>query len=194
MDKGVKGLLVGDLSPALLLEIQRSIGKYEKRCETFSRQITELLDKQQTLDTFMSKYFTIDSLEGPGSVYDRNLPKYGLIGRNFQDFVVTLKKRTWQNELKLKESDYANLDLSDNRTIVPANFQDAQNMQTFVESKAAEVRNEHEEKIQTLKKEFNTIINQLYDEITDAAMNMDRFRVPLHGIQNPDLENPVNLF
>lgn len=45
-----------------------------------------------------------------------------------------------------------------------------------------------------MKKEFNTIINQLYDEITDAAMNMDRFRVPLHGIQNPDLENPVNLF
>jgi hypothetical protein len=29
MDKGVKGLLVGDLSGTLLLEIQKSIGKYE---------------------------------------------------------------------------------------------------------------------------------------------------------------------
>lgn len=83
MDKGVKGLLVGDLSPALLVEIQHSIGKYEKRCETFSRQITELLDKQQTLDNFMSKYFTIDNIDESGSIYDRNLPKYGLIGRNF---------------------------------------------------------------------------------------------------------------
>ena len=30
MDKGVKGLLVGDLSPMLLIQIQKSIGKYEQ--------------------------------------------------------------------------------------------------------------------------------------------------------------------
>jgi len=29
MDKGVKGLLVGDMSATLLIEIQKSIGKYD---------------------------------------------------------------------------------------------------------------------------------------------------------------------
>lgn len=67
-------------------------------------------------------------------------------------------------------------------------------MQAFVEQKANEVRNEHDFKIQTLKKEFNTIINQLYDEVADEAMKLDRFRVPLHGIPSPQNENPVNLF
>lgn len=82
MDKGVKGLLVGDVSPALLVEIQRSMAKYEKRCESFSRQIGELLEKQQTLETFMSRYFSLESAQSE-EVYERNLPKYGLIGRNF---------------------------------------------------------------------------------------------------------------
>ena len=32
MDKGVKGMLLGDLSTTLLVEIQKSIGKYERKC------------------------------------------------------------------------------------------------------------------------------------------------------------------
>jgi len=45
MDKGVKGLLVGDLSSSLLVEIQKSIGKYQKTSIKTSKKISELLEK-----------------------------------------------------------------------------------------------------------------------------------------------------
>jgi hypothetical protein len=45
MDKGVKGLLVGDLSPTLLIQIQKSIGKYEQNFKAVGAQISELLEK-----------------------------------------------------------------------------------------------------------------------------------------------------
>jgi len=48
--------------------------------------------------------------------------------------------------------------------------------------------------LQEYKKEVNTIINSLYEEIAQAAFKLDKFRVPLHGIDQPSLENPVNLF
>ena len=45
-----------------------------------------------------------------------------------------------------------------------------------------------------LKKEINQIINALYEEVASAAFNLDRYRVPIYGIDHPELENPVNLF
>lgn len=57
MDKGVKGLLVGDLSPTLLIQIQKSIGKYEQNFQSVGSQIRELLDKQLTVDKFLTSHF-----------------------------------------------------------------------------------------------------------------------------------------
>ena len=37
-------------------------------------------------------------------------------------------------------------------------------------------------------------MNALYEEVASAAMSMDRYRVPVHGIIYPEAENPVNLF
>ena len=38
------------------------------------------------------------------------------------------------------------------------------------------------------------IINKLYNEVCETAFNLDKYRIPIHGIQNPDIENPMNLF
>lgn len=45
-----------------------------------------------------------------------------------------------------------------------------------------------------MKKDINFIINKLYDEVTQTALNLDKYRIPIHGITFPALENPMNLF
>jgi hypothetical protein len=40
----------------------------------------------------------------------------------------------------------------------------------------------------------NSIINSLYEEVANAAFSLDRYRIPIHGIDKPECENPVNLF
>jgi predicted transcriptional regulator len=34
----------------------------------------------------------------------------------------------------------------------------------------------------------------MYEEIADAVMHLDKFLIPAHGINQPDFENPMNLF
>lgn len=41
---------------------------------------------------------------------------------------------------------------------------------------------------------MNFIINNLYDEIAYRLFKLDKFKLPFHGITNPDQENPMNLF
>lgn len=67
-------------------------------------------------------------------------------------------------------------------------------MQLFINSQANKIKAENDQELQELKKEINHIINQLYEEVANSAMSMDRYRVPVHGIKNPECENPVNLF
>lgn len=45
MDKGIKGLLTGDLSVYIVQQIQISIEKYMKRFNEISAEIEELLEK-----------------------------------------------------------------------------------------------------------------------------------------------------
>ena len=45
MDKGMKGLLTGDLSVYIVQQIQTSIEKYQANFDETSRDIEELLDK-----------------------------------------------------------------------------------------------------------------------------------------------------
>lgn len=56
------------------------------------------------------------------------------------------------------------------------------------------MRDKNEEKLAELKATINRTINGLYEEVTEKALSMDKYRMPVHGIQHPDLENPVNLF
>lgn len=67
-------------------------------------------------------------------------------------------------------------------------------MQQFITQKASKFKTENEDKLIKLKKEVNSIINTLYEEVAQFAFSLDKYRIPVNGIDKPDLENPVNLF
>jgi len=46
MDKGVKGLLSGDMSPFLLVQMQRAFEKYYKKLDKVSQKMNEIILKQ----------------------------------------------------------------------------------------------------------------------------------------------------
>ena len=60
MDKGMKGLLTGDLTVPLLLDIQRSIEKYNRKFNTLSAKMNDLVLKQETLDKFLDEHFNLE--------------------------------------------------------------------------------------------------------------------------------------
>lgn len=45
MDKGMKGLLTGDLTQAMLVDIQRSIEKYQLKFNALSSKLNDLVLK-----------------------------------------------------------------------------------------------------------------------------------------------------
>jgi hypothetical protein len=67
-------------------------------------------------------------------------------------------------------------------------------MQMFINQRAENVKGESQDKMSELKREMNSIINALYEEIATFAFSMDRYRVPVNGIDQADYENPLNLF
>jgi hypothetical protein len=44
-DKGMKGLLTGDLTVSLLMDIQKSIEKYQRKFDTLSLKMNDLVLK-----------------------------------------------------------------------------------------------------------------------------------------------------
>ena len=62
MDKGMKGLLTGDLSVYIVQQIQTSIEKHQVNFDEASKQIEELLEKQQNLDAFYNENFQVGSI------------------------------------------------------------------------------------------------------------------------------------
>ena len=51
MYKGVKGLLTGDLSAILLLDIQKSIEKYNRHFAKLTAKMNDLIDKERVVDS-----------------------------------------------------------------------------------------------------------------------------------------------
>lgn len=84
MDKGVKGLLSGDMSPFLLVQMQRAFEKYYKKLDKVSQKMNEIILKQQTMNEFIQNHFQVDSLTSNAeNVYERNMPNYATTLNNF---------------------------------------------------------------------------------------------------------------
>ena len=54
-----------------------------------------------------------------------------------------------------------------------------------MESQMKEVQDSQKTRIDDLKREVNMIINKLYNEVTTTAYNLDKYRIPIHGIPFP---------
>jgi len=78
--------------------------------------------------------------------------------------------------------------------ISPANFDDVSNMHSFVQQSSDKFRNKNQERLKVLKTRINNLINELYELVLASSYKHESHRVPFHGIPNPSLENPVNLF
>ena len=73
-------------------------------------------------------------------------------------------------------------------------FNDPDKMKDFMEKRVKEVQVTQKDKIDVLKREINTTINALYNEVCKTAFGLDKYRIPIHGINHPQHENPMNLF
>ena len=67
-------------------------------------------------------------------------------------------------------------------------------MQDYFRKKMLPIESESKKKIDHHKNKINGIINELYQEISESALNLDKYKLPLHGIPFPEKENPINLF
>ena len=79
----MKGLLTGDLTTDLLLEIQRSIEKYERKFETLTKKMNDLVLKQETLDKFIDENFSLEGVDTGEALNARNMPAYMHTLNNF---------------------------------------------------------------------------------------------------------------
>lgn len=103
MDKGMKGLLTGDLSVYIIQQIQTSIDKFQAEFETTSRQIEELLEKQSSLDSFYNEHFAV----GGVAQQSGNLPSYEYY-QNFESYLSIIEKTDWKKHVQLKDkNDYS---------------------------------------------------------------------------------------
>jgi hypothetical protein len=56
----------------------------------------------------------------------------------------------------------------------------------FINERAEHVKVKSQDNLTELKKEMNSIINALYEEIATFAFSMDRYRVPVNGVGQAD--------
>ena len=157
MDKGMKGLLTGDMTVPMLLDIQRSIEKYNRKFNTLSAKMNDLVLKQETLDKFLDENFNLEGQFGK-EFTKKNIPYYAHTLNNFQDFMVTMDRKDWQRSLQISQNKYFNTNKEDiektetydqkgkafitvDSKISPANFNDVSNMHAFVEQSQEKFRN-----------------------------------------------------
>jgi hypothetical protein len=73
-------------------------------------------------------------------------------------------------------------------------FDDLKNAVEYAKKHAEEMQAKSQDKLEGLKKDINIVINKLYNEICNTAFNLDKYRIPIHGVSHPHYENPMNLF
>lgn len=96
MDKGIKGLLSGDISVYILKQIESSLDKYKPDLDMYSQQIQELLEKQQSLETFYSENFSTNMSMDKAPNYDYY--------QNFENYLLLLQKNDWKKHVQIKPS------------------------------------------------------------------------------------------
>ena len=135
------------------------------------------------------------SLEGEASfkLSAQNKPAYMHKVNNFQEFMVNLDRKNWQSAVEVTSKNYTSSQPNQG-LVTTASFSNIDNMQHFVERTADQFRNTNLERIQSLKTKINNLINELYENVVMSAFQYEQHRVPIHGIPEPQYENPVNLF
>jgi hypothetical protein len=101
MDKGMKGLLTGDLSVYIIQQIHTSIEMYKGQIELASKEIEDLLQEEKSFESYINENFSI------GYAQDAKVPSYESY-QNFQSYLLMMEKGDWKKNTRLQETkDYS---------------------------------------------------------------------------------------
>ena len=174
MDKGIKGLLTGDLSIYTLQSIQSALEKYHSKLVMSSEELEALLEKRNEA-TKLHKM--IQNFESPAnnSFNERDPQLVALQNVYLPDIGIDLPMRSKDASAYLSSR------------VSAAEI-------AKMKEKYNTLQNNLKEDIDRKKTETSTIINDIYNEIAETAFSLDKYRIPYHGIKYPEYENPINLF
>lgn len=192
MDKGMKGLLTGDLSTFSIKTILSSIEKFMPRMEATYKEIEkvlEFIDKENNdadVSSFLQRNFAISNDA------KRHVPQYDMPKEMDQSLFSTLPAREQKSLLSVtSEVSFFERTLSGQQG---RTFRDLNNLEKIIECSPAQYHDQIDKKLSQLKEQTNSLINGLYDEVSEKLFALDKFIIPVHGIAQPELENPMNLF
>lgn len=174
MDKGIKGLLTGDLTIYMLQKIESTLEKFSNKLVIVSSELESLLKKREEalkLFKLMQDYQSLGS-----SHSGQNLKGSKTMNKNVYLPSIGIDIPMTSNDL----NSIMQGDDSDTKSNLLSNHM--------------QVQKQLKEEIDKKKDESNLVINEIYNEITETAFSLDKYRVPYYGIKNPELENPINLF
>ena len=207
LDKGMKGLLSGDLSTYAIKEIQSTIEKSLPKMENIQAKMQRLIESETNS---LGSYYD-EKLGISGVKEQTNQPVYS--AAEIEDLDEQLRDQLNVQNHMIKRQ----LQISDEVEFVsrtgpgagdkkPApKFESPQNMQRFLNKNLDEesrqiqdeeqtIRIEEEAKLQQLEDKLNKVINAMYNDLARKLFKLDKFILPVHGILRPDQENPMNLF
>ena len=168
IDRGMKGLLSGDISLNLLQKSQPLFDKYLKELKEIE---DEFLKHGLNPNDFYDSFFKIDD-----SFYNNN----------------TSKNLTMNLSKQLEHEGHHTQRLLYYVNIKHTQFLDSVKQKLYVKSDKIDIE-EIKKILENKKKETQHIINDLYNEISDAAI-VNMLKTPIYGIINQERENKNNLF
>jgi hypothetical protein len=172
MDKGIKGLLTGDLSIYMIQSIESTLEKFNSKLLITTTELEELLVKQKEANKLFKIMEDFETQGNPmletlndNPVRNVNLKELGIDGHNFAEMGLS-KFETIREDAHIDK----------------------------IRERYHSIQKNLREDIDKKKNDSNIIINDVYNEIIETAFGLDKYRVPYYGIKYPEFENPINLF
>lgn len=166
IDRGMKGMLTGDITSNLICSVKKIMDKYFKDIQEMESDLGELGIR---LDDFYNFFFKIDK-----TFFKLNTAKNISLNlsKHFEDQGIHTKKLLYFVNLKQTQ------------------FFDNFNNNPF----SKRIAGKPEEQIVNNKKNyFQSILNDLYNDIFDEAI-INSLKTPFYGIKYASKENKHNLF
>ena len=174
MDKGVKGLLSGDLTIYMLQSIESTFEKHHGKLVLESNELEQLFQKKQEADKLYRLMLEYDNPIGKELIFEGAAPHE--VSLNFNLANTGIDVPTYSNDVNSSD------------------FKQSQDQFNNAKEKHERVLIDLKKEVEKQKEKVNTVINNIYNELVDSAFGLDKYRIPYYGIQNPDKENPINLF
>ena len=145
MDKGVKGLLTGDLSVYIIQQIQTSIEKYQSQLNEISIKIEEHLEKKEIINEFYDKNFSL--MEGTANAQISKSDQ-----ESMESFMFLLQEQDWKKHVGAATKDntqydsafdkYLSQDMIESKkeSKIPLHFMDIKNAHGYLKNKMSEFK------------------------------------------------------